>query len=123
VASACVVVLFAPVRPGTVAAQSGRDRPTQGESRLRQWELRGVAIAGGTRLAVLVHPSSGQEHVLRVGDGLEDGLTVTTIAEDRVVLDSAGTAVTLRLGHGARGQVTRPPSPARSRWPGRIIGR
>lgn len=95
-----------------VAAQNAQSPPARSQSRpvVGQWELRGVVIADESRLALLENRSSGRQQLLRVGDVLGDGVSLSTIGADRVVLDAEGTAVTLRLGHGGPPRVSRPSS-------------
>lgn len=120
---ACLVAALTVLPPTTADAQTAQGGADPRESIVRQWELRGVAIAGTERLAVLEHRSSGRQQVLRVGDGLAHGVSLITIGADRVVLDSDGTGVTLRLGHGGQARVVRPGALVRPRWPPSITTR
>lgn len=84
-----------------------------GPSIAEQWRLRGVVLAEAARFVVLQHTASSREHLLRVGDVVERGVAVESIAADRVVLDADGRAITLRLSHGGERVPGRRPMPRR----------
>jgi type II secretory pathway component PulC len=86
-----------------------------------EWRLRGVILAEPARFAVLQHGASSRLQLLRVGDVIEGGVAVASIAADRVVLDAAGRAITLRLAHGGERVSGRRPVPRR--FPPAIINR
>jgi type II secretory pathway component PulC len=95
------------VGPEKVAAQTQRRAVdvTSGESVSLHWRLRGVVLTEPARIAVVQRGPNSREQLLRVGDPLEHGVAVVSIAPDRVVLDAQGDSVTLYLAHGAE-QVT-----------------
>lgn len=105
------------IAPGTGVAQV-RQAPSDiaPTSLTTVWQLRGVAIAASGPIAILEHRASGRQQLLRVGDSVGDGVAVTAIAPERVVLDAGGEDVTLRLGHGGASRMS-PPPPVRPRWP------
>jgi type II secretory pathway component PulC len=71
--------------------------------------LRGVILAGPARFAVLERESGSRQQLLRVGEPVEHGVAVVSIAADRVVLSDEGHTVTLRLAHGGeRGSALAP---------------
>jgi cell division protein FtsL len=84
-----------------------------------EWRLRGVILAEPARFAVLQHGASSRLQLLRVGDVVERGIAVVSIAADRVILDAEGRAITLRLAHGGERVSSRRPVPRR--FPSPII--
>ncbi|MBI1737010.1 MAG: hypothetical protein HYR51_17715 [Candidatus Rokubacteria bacterium] len=106
--------------PGSAATQTRRPPAALAEtpaSIVGEWQLRGVAITDRGPIAILEHRASGRDQLLRVGDSLRDGVAITAIAPERVVLEAAGQDVTLRLGHGGPLRAAPPPPPAPPRWP------
>jgi hypothetical protein len=106
-----------------LAAPQGR-RPTADPiptSIAREWNVRGIAISPSGPIAVLEYRPTGRHTIVRVGDTVRDGVAVSAIAPEGVVLDAAGQHVPLRLGHGGDRRVPSrpsriPPSRARARW-------
>jgi hypothetical protein len=84
-----------------------------------EWRLRGVILVEPADFAFLQHKASSRLQLLRVGDVVERGVAVVSIAADRVILDAEGRAITLRLAHGGERVSGRRPVPRR--FPSPII--
>jgi hypothetical protein len=110
-ALALVPVVFA-ARDGQAQTSPWRATTAQaGPFVAEEWRLRGVVLSEPARFAVLQHAGSSRQHVLRVGDAVQQGVALESIAADRVVLDADGRAITLRLAHGGERVSARRPAP------------
>src|SRR5688572_26659352 len=100
---ALVVAVSVVFAAGDAHAQAPRrgTPPTSSQFLAEEWRLRGVVLAEPARVAILQHGTNSRLQFLRVGDVVERGVAVASIAADRVVLDADGRSVILRLAHGS----------------------